>query len=195
MVFNFFWFCLPLSVIEKHDFWDYNNSINFKHQELENHKCKVYQPGIIRKLIEYFLKNFLWTQCLLSPFSRYCCSKLGRYYVLCIITGSKMVKIDWLLSFDILIETPSYPLALLYLKFVFFFKCLSLMKLTQLILSSVWYLYEEATVLSFEMGLHYCLKNSLKILAFSEKLIKSLSSASKGEIIRTFLPLKNILRI
>ena len=35
MVFNFFLFCLTLSVpekIEKIDFWDANNYTNFKHQ-------------------------------------------------------------------------------------------------------------------------------------------------------------------
>ena len=32
MVFNFFWFCLTLSVPEKFDFWDANKSTNFKHQ-------------------------------------------------------------------------------------------------------------------------------------------------------------------
>ena len=31
--------------IEKLDFWDPNNSTNFKHQYLKNHECKVNQPG------------------------------------------------------------------------------------------------------------------------------------------------------
>ena len=29
---------------EKLDFWDYNSFANFKHQWLQNHKSKVYQP-------------------------------------------------------------------------------------------------------------------------------------------------------
>ena len=34
---------------------------------------------IIRKPIEYSLKTFLRRRCLLSLFSRYCCSNVGRY--------------------------------------------------------------------------------------------------------------------
>ena len=34
-----------------------NNSTNFKLQQLENHKCKVYQPESIRKVIKYSFKN------------------------------------------------------------------------------------------------------------------------------------------
>ena len=34
-----------------------NNSTKFKLQQLENHKCKVYQPESIRKVIKYSFKN------------------------------------------------------------------------------------------------------------------------------------------
>ena len=34
----------------------------------------------IRILIEYSLKNVLVNQCLLLPFSKYCCPKVGWYY-------------------------------------------------------------------------------------------------------------------
>ena len=35
---------------------------------------------IIRKLVEYSLKNVWHRQCLFLPFSKYCCPKVGRYY-------------------------------------------------------------------------------------------------------------------
>ena len=51
----------PFSIgkIEKLDFWDFNNSANFKHQWWENHKCKVCQPG-------YHWKDYL---ILFKPFA------------------------------------------------------------------------------------------------------------------------------
>lgn len=45
------------------------------------------------------------------------------------------------------------------------------------------------------MGLHGCLKSSLKILAFSKKIVTNLLSANKGGTIVTFLPLTNDLSI
>ena len=35
---------------------------------------------MIRKLFKQCLRKVLWKQCLLSPFLRYCCSNVGRYY-------------------------------------------------------------------------------------------------------------------
>ena len=35
---------------------------------------------LLENLSNTFYKSFLWRQCLLSPFSRYCFSKVGRYY-------------------------------------------------------------------------------------------------------------------
>ena len=64
-VLNGFWLFLILfnpfspGKIEKLDVWDSNNSANFKHQYLENHKCEVYQLDIIRKLIEHSLRKVL----------------------------------------------------------------------------------------------------------------------------------------
>ena len=49
ILFIFFFLILfnPLSTrnIKKLDFRDFSNSTNFKHQQLENHKWKIYQPG------------------------------------------------------------------------------------------------------------------------------------------------------
>ena len=35
--------------IQKLDFWDSDNSANFKHRKIENHKREVYQPGYHQK--------------------------------------------------------------------------------------------------------------------------------------------------
>ena len=45
--------------VEKLDFWDFSNSKNFKHQQLENPNAKSITLDLIRKLIEYSLKKVL----------------------------------------------------------------------------------------------------------------------------------------
>ena len=47
--------------IKKLDFWDANNYRNFKHNQLENRKWKVYQPDTIIRLLESSLKN-VWAK-------------------------------------------------------------------------------------------------------------------------------------
>ena len=42
---------------EKFNYWDLRISLNFKHQQLENHKCKVYQLEYKRKIIVYSFKE------------------------------------------------------------------------------------------------------------------------------------------
>lgn len=85
-------------------------------------------------------------------------------------------KIEDLLSFKIFIETPSGPWALFGSKAWVIFKVLTLMKLTWLNLSSLWYLYEEGRVPSFLWVCitvwkihwrHYSfLKNSISLFIF-----------------------------
>ena len=58
---NFYIFLIffkPFSTakIEKLNYWDANNYINFKHKQLEKHKYKVYQSNTIKKLVECSLK-------------------------------------------------------------------------------------------------------------------------------------------
>ena len=55
MVFNFFDF--RTGKIEKLDFWDSNNSTNFKYQQLENHKCKFYQLAYDKKAYWMLFRN------------------------------------------------------------------------------------------------------------------------------------------
>ena len=45
--------------VEKLDLWDFSNSKNFKHQQLENPNAKSITLDLIRKLIEYSLKKVL----------------------------------------------------------------------------------------------------------------------------------------
>ena len=55
-----FFFCIDPSrtrKIEKLYFWDANNFTVFKHQQLENHKCKVYQPAYYDKVYQIFFKS------------------------------------------------------------------------------------------------------------------------------------------
>ena len=47
---------------------------------LGNTSAKSINLHTIRKLIEYSLKKISQRQCLLRPFLRYCCPKVGRYY-------------------------------------------------------------------------------------------------------------------
>ena len=53
---------------------------NFKHKQVENRKSKSINLDFIKKVRKYSLKSVFWRQCLLSPFSRNCCFKVGRYY-------------------------------------------------------------------------------------------------------------------
>ena len=46
---------------------------------LRTKSAKSINLHTIRKLVEYSLKNVWQRQCLILPFSRYCCSKVGRY--------------------------------------------------------------------------------------------------------------------
>ena len=83
MIFQIFWYCITLSVLEK-----LKNSIfeipiipqTLNINNYRNTRTKSINLHIIRKLIRYSLKNIVWRQCLLSPFLRHCCSKVGRYY-------------------------------------------------------------------------------------------------------------------
>ena len=43
--------------IKKHDFWGSNVSTNFKHPQLENHKCKVYQPAYHQKTYQILFEK------------------------------------------------------------------------------------------------------------------------------------------
>ena len=46
---------------------------------LRTKSAKSINLHTIRKLVEYSLKDVWQRQCLLFPFSRYCCPKVGRY--------------------------------------------------------------------------------------------------------------------
>ena len=81
MAFNFFWFCLTLSVPEK-----LKNSIfemPIITQTLNINNLRTTSANSINlhtvKLVEYSLKIVRQRQCLLLPFSRYYCPKVGRY--------------------------------------------------------------------------------------------------------------------
>ena len=52
------------------------HTLNIKNWRITS--AKTISLVIIRKLIEYSLKNVSWTQYLLLPFSRYCCLKEGQ---------------------------------------------------------------------------------------------------------------------
>ena len=71
MVSNGFWHFLILfnSFIKvknkKLEFWDSNNSTDFKNRELENHRCKVYRLAL-DSWSNTFVEAFLKTTCTLS---------------------------------------------------------------------------------------------------------------------------------
>ena len=81
MAFNFFWFCLTLSVPEK-----LKNSIfemPIITQTLNINNLRTTSANSINlhtvKLVEYSLKIVWQRRCLLLPFSRYYCPKVGWY--------------------------------------------------------------------------------------------------------------------
>ena len=95
---------------------------------------------------------------------------------------------DGLLSFNILIETPSYPWALFASNDWIIFSSFLLSKVISFSLFSVWYVLDFGRVLLFCRGWHCLLKNSLNKLAFSKKLVTNLSLTRRdGIIIGTFL--------
>ena len=69
-----------------------NNSTNFKHQYLEKARAMPTNLQIIKKLIECPSKKVNVTQCLLSRFSGYCCSKKVGITTHTSGTESKRVK-------------------------------------------------------------------------------------------------------
>ena len=91
-IFGFCWNCLKsdcLSSLRGFEWFliffilfnHFNNSTNFKTsltRQFQVHSLSTWIP--LESLSNTFLKKFLWRQCLLSPLSRYCCSKVGRYY-------------------------------------------------------------------------------------------------------------------
>ena len=102
---------------------------------------------------------------------------------------------DGLLSSSILIETPSYPWALFASNDWIIFSSFSLSKVISFSLFSVWYVLDFGRVLLFCRGWHCLLKNSLNKLAFSKKLVTSLSLTRRGGIIGFFCHLRKFWEI
>ena len=67
--------------IEKHDFWDSNNSPNVAILITTEPQVQSLSTLIsLESLSNTLLKRLLWRQCLLSSLSKYCISKVGWYY-------------------------------------------------------------------------------------------------------------------
>ena len=103
---------------------------------------------------------------------------------------------DWLLSFSIRIEIPSYPWALFTSHDWILFSSFSLSKVVSFSLFSVWYVLDfVGRVLLFCRWCHCLLKNSFNKLAFSKTLVTNLSLPRRGGIIGTFWSLTKVSSI
>ena len=85
--FEWFLFCFILfnsfspEKIGKLDFWDFDNSTNFKTPITREPQVQSQSTWMSLENLLNFLQNTLqWKPCLVLSFSRYCCSKVDWYY-------------------------------------------------------------------------------------------------------------------
>ena len=56
------------------------NILNINNYRATSSSSNNLNISIIKKVIKYYFKNFVWRQCFHLPFLRSCCLKVGRYY-------------------------------------------------------------------------------------------------------------------